>query len=298
VLITHCVNNTLAHWRHMAVHCRQSRWTLWNCIVVLDFSFDYNLWTSGATYKSRTLWKKSFHTGSNDIMFVMRFSQPWMMLFLYDEKRCFIQPLMMSFVNSWLCSALILLIFEPRKQLLLPLMLKYYYTSNKLNPTAKQASCKSMWNMVNREWNCVKRHVMPQTSAPIFSSFFKVYKLDWPINQFYFARCGKTRDSTKDCEGWGNDHEVNMSANPYKEQRERQSEVCRKEIKEKKHTKEKNSRYITDQVQKKTSQTSSGMSNELTRDKDGFACLEWSKCIHMPGINLIYIWKRSCLHKL
>jgi len=58
----------------------------------------------------------------------------------------------------------------------------------------------------------------------------------------------------KDYEGGENDCEVNMSANPWKE-RERRSEdyVYRKEIKEN-HThthKRKNSRYITDQVQKK-----------------------------------------------
>jgi len=63
---------------------------------------------------------------------------------------------------------------------------------------------------------------------------------------------GKCVVQQKDCEGWRNDREVNTSANPSKEQGERQSEdyVYCKEIKGKTHTHKKKLRCMADQGQK------------------------------------------------
>jgi len=86
-------------------------------------------------------------------------------------------------------------------------------------------------------------------------------KLGWLLtvsysSQLYFSRdVEKCVVQQKEYEGWRNDCEVNTSANPWKEQRERQSEdcVCPKEREKEIHTHKRKKKNITctrDQVQK------------------------------------------------
>jgi len=71
---------------------------------------------------------------------------------------------MISFVNSVSCSAIILLILQPSKELLSPQIKKCYHKGNNANLTTKQASMKLMWNASNRAWKCGEQQAMPQTS--------------------------------------------------------------------------------------------------------------------------------------
>jgi len=79
--------------------------------------------------------------------------------------------------------------------------------------------------------------------------------------------------------------------------------VYRKEMEKEKytHTKVKNNpkhmynRSSAKKTHKYRTATNSVTSSELITNKEGFACFEWSKCVHNAG-NQIYMSKRSCLY--
>jgi len=111
------------------------------------------------------------------------------------------------------------------------------------------------------------------------------------INQFYFARCGKMRGSTKRLRGlakWPRGQHVSQ---PLKRTRKAITRVCLSQ-----RNKRKNTHKKTQDIQqikcrkkasqtKKTSQTSSGTSNESLETKTGLLASNEASAYIMPGIN-------------